>query len=91
MKYKTINKAQLTEANNIARTLGLPRHFTTEDFDHVEGFHKRQEWPILFSVKKRKECWRILFEHDNGELYQLDVIDRIYEKLTEKVHKVIHQ
>jgi len=89
MKYKVINKEQLTEANHIARTLGWPRHFTTEDFSHVDGFDKRQEWPILFSVKKRPDCWRILFEHENGELYQLDVIDRIYENLAEKVQEVI--
>jgi len=89
MTYKVINKEQLIEANNIARHLDWPRHFTTEDFSHVDGFDKRQEWPILFSVKKRPDCWRILFEHENGELYQLDVIDRIYEDLAEKDQEIV--
>jgi len=29
----------------------------------------------------REDCWRILFEHANGELYQLDIPNIIYEKL----------
>jgi len=90
MKYKVLSKEQLTEANNIARAMGWSRFFNTDDFSHIEGFDKRQEWPILFSIKKRKNCWRVLFEHSNGELYQLDVIDRIYEELKE-VDQVVQE
>ena len=47
----------------------------------AKKYEKQQEWPILFHIKKRPECWRVLFEHDNGELYQLDVEDSIFNSL----------
>lgn len=88
--YKVINKEQLTEANDIARSLCWPRHFTSHDFNDIDRFEKKQEWPILFSIKIRKGRWRILFEHENGELYQLDVIDRIYDSLKEIKEEAKH-
>ena len=90
MTYKVISKEQLIEANNIARHLNWPRHFKSDDFSDIDRFEKKQEWPILFSIKMREGRWRVLFEHENGELYQLDVIDRIYDNLKEIKEAVSH-
>ena len=79
--YKVINKEQLIEANNIAKQLNWPRHFKSDDFSDIDRFEKKQEWPILFSIKMRKNRWRVLFEHENGELYQLDIPLTVFDKL----------
>ena len=34
---------------------------------------------ILFSIRLRIDSWRILFQHDNNELYQLDIPISVYE------------
>ena len=82
MSYLVMSKAQLIQANEVAKKNNLPRRFETLELENeVEKFEDEQEWPILFHVKKRPECWRVLIEHDNGELYQLDVEDSIFNKL----------
>lgn len=82
MSYLVMSKAQLIEANEVAKKNNWPRRFETLELENeVEKFEEEQEWPILFHVKKRPECWRVLIEHDNGELYQLDVEDSIFNKL----------
>jgi|TARA_R100000152_G_C6707947_1_gene136126 hypothetical protein len=83
MSYLVMSKAQLLEANKVAKENKWPRRFEKLELtDELNKFHPQQEWPILFHVKKRPECWRVLFEHDNGELYQLDVEDSIFNSLT---------
>ena len=83
MTYLVMSKEQLLQANEVAKKNNWPRHLeTTEDEKEIKKYDKQQEWPILFYVKKRPECWRVLFEHDNGELYQLDVEDSIFNSLT---------
>jgi len=37
----------------------------------------------------REDCWRILFEHANGELYQLDIPDSVYKKLKLKLEEEV--
>tara|TARA_A100001391_G_scaffold161927_1_gene120900 strand:- start:632 stop:910 length:279 start_codon:yes stop_codon:yes gene_type:complete len=82
MSYLVMSKAQLIQANEVAKKNNWPRRFETLELENeVEKFEDEQEWPILFHVKKRPECWRVLIEHDNGELYQLDVEDSIFNKL----------
>tara|TARA_R100000482_G_scaffold73012_1_gene27962 strand:- start:98 stop:376 length:279 start_codon:yes stop_codon:yes gene_type:complete len=82
MSYLVMSKAQLIHANEVAKKNNWPRRFETLELENeVEKFEEEQEWPILFHVKKRPECWRVLIEHDNGELYQLDVEDSIFNKL----------
>jgi len=82
MSYLVMSKAQLIQANEVAKKNNWPRRFETLELkNEVEKFEEEQEWPILFHVKKRPECWRVLIEHDNGELYQLDVEDSIFNKL----------
>ena len=88
MNYLVMNKAQLLEANKFAKENNWPRRFEKLELTEELGkYHPQQEWPILFSVKKRPECWRVLFEHDNGELYQLAVKDEIYNNLTLKTEE----
>ena len=88
MNYLVMNKAQLLEANKVAKENNWPRRFEKLELsDELNKFHPQQEWPILFSIKKRPECWRVLFEHYNGELYQLDVKDDIYNNLLLKVEE----
>jgi len=83
MSYLTMSKAQLLQANEVAKKNNWPRRFEELELDEESRkYEQEQEWPILFYVKKRPECWRVLFEHDNGELYQLDVEDSIFNSLT---------
>ena len=82
MSYLVMTKAQLLEANKVAKENKWPRRFEQLELDEeARKYEPEQEWPILFHVKKRPECWRVLFEHDNGELYQLDVEDSIFNSL----------
>ena len=83
MSYLVMTKAQLLQANKVAKENKWLRRFEELELDEESRkYEPEQEWPILFSIKKRPDCWRVLFEHDNGELYQLDVEDGIYNKLT---------
>jgi len=81
MNHLVITRNDLIYSNAISRTNNWPRHFKEHDFEDIKKFDKRQEWPIHFSIKMRKDCWRILFEHANGELYQLDIPNSVYNKL----------
>lgn len=82
MSYLVMTKAQLLQANKVAKENKWLRRFEELELDEeARKYEPEQEWPILFSIKKRPDCWRVLFEHDNGELYQLDVEDGIYNKL----------
>lgn len=81
MNHLVITRSQLIYSNAISRASNWPRHFKDHDFEDIKKFDKRQEWPIHFSIKMRKDCWRILFEHANGELYQLDIPNSVYNKL----------
>ena len=82
MSYLVMTKAQLLQANKVAKQNKWPRRFEELELDEeARKYEPEQEWPILFHVKKRPECWRVLFEHDNGELYQLDVEDSIFNSL----------
>ena len=81
MNHLLIKRSDLIYSNTISRAKNWPRHFKEHDFEDIKKFDKRQEWPIHFSIKMRPHCWRILFEHANGELYQLDIPNTIYEKL----------
>jgi len=81
MSHLVITRSDLIYSNTISRANNWPRHFKDHDFEDIKKFDKRQEWPIHFSIKMRPHCWRILFEHANGELYQLDIPNTIYEKL----------
>ena len=82
MSYLVMTKAQLLKANEVAKKNNWPRRFEKFELEEeAKKYEKQQEWPILFSIKKRPECWRVLFEHDNGELYQLDVEDSIFNSL----------
>ena len=82
MSYLVMTKDQLLQANKVAKENKWPRRFEELELDEeARKYEPEQEWPILFHVKKRPECWRVLFEHDNGELYQLDVEDSIFNSL----------
>ena len=82
MSYLVMSKDQLLQANKIAKENKWPRRFEELELDEeARKYEPEQEWPILFSIKKRPDCWRVLLEHDNGELYQLDVEDGIYNNL----------
>ena len=82
MSYLVMTKAQLLEANKVAKENKWPRRFEQLELDEeARKYEPEQEWPILFHIKKRPDCWRVLFEHDNGELYQLDVEDKIFNSL----------
>ena len=83
MSYLVMTRQQLVKANQVAIENNWPRRFEKLELDEeARKYDPRQEWPILFHVKKRPECYRVLFEHDNGELYQLDVEDSIFNSLT---------
>lgn len=86
MKVKIIKRDQLIEANEIAIEKNWPRHFKEHNFDE---FDEDQDWPILFFIKKNKDRTRVLFEHDNGELYQLDVEDNIFTNLKEIEENIV--
>ena len=94
MSHLVIKRSDLIYSNIIARTKNWPRHFKSHDFEDITVFCKRQEWPIHFSIKMREDCWRILFEHANGELYQLDIPNSIYKqlmvKLEEEVESIVY-
>ena len=81
MNHLVITRSDLIYSNTISRAHNWPRHFKEHDFEDIKKFDKRQEWPIHFSIKMREDCWRILFEHANGELYQLDIPNSVYNKL----------
>ena len=81
MSHLVIKRDQLIYANAIARTKDWPRHFKKHEFEDVTKFDKDQEWPIHFSIKMANDRHRILFEHYNGELYQLDVPIGVFKNL----------
>jgi len=88
MSYLVMSKDQLLQANKIAKENKWPRRFEELELDEeARKYEPEQEWPILFSIKKRPDCWRVLFEHDNGELYQLDVEDSIFNSLKLKLEE----
>ena len=89
MSHLVIKRSDLIFSNSIARTKNWPRHFKEHDFEDIPKFDKRQEWPIHFSIKMREDYWRILFEHANGELYQLDIPNSIYNELMVKLEKEV--
>ena len=81
MTHLLIKRDDLIYANTIAKAKNWPRHFKKHEFEDVKKFDKEQEWPIHFSIKLAKDRHRILFEHYNGELYQLDIPLSIYNNL----------
>tara|TARA_R110002167_G_scaffold8273_3_gene38399 strand:- start:202 stop:486 length:285 start_codon:yes stop_codon:yes gene_type:complete len=81
MTHLVIKRDDLIYANTIAKAKNWPRHFKKHEFEDVKKFDKEQEWPIHFSIKLAKDRHRILFEHYNGELYQLDIPLSIYNNL----------
>ena len=88
MSYLVMTKAQLLQANKVAKENKWPRRFEKFELDEeARKYEPEQEWPKLFHIKKRPDCWRVLFEHDNGELYQLDVEDSIFNSLKLKLEE----
>ena len=88
MSYLVMSKDQLLQANKVAKENKWPRRFEELELDEeARKYEPEQEWPILFHIKKRPDCWRVLFEHDNGELYQLDVEDSIFNSLKLKLEE----
>tara|TARA_R110000851_G_scaffold261381_1_gene413894 strand:- start:1255 stop:1539 length:285 start_codon:yes stop_codon:yes gene_type:complete len=81
MTHLVIKRDDLIYANTIAKAKNWPRHFKKHEFEDVKKFNKEQEWPIHFSIRLAKDRHRILFEHYNGELYQLDIPLSIYNSL----------
>ena len=81
MTHLVIKRDQLIYSNAIARTKDWPRHFKKHEFEDVTKFDRDQEWPIHFSIKMANDRHRILFEHYNGELYQLDVPIGVFKNL----------
>jgi hypothetical protein len=81
MTHLVIKRDDLIYANTIAKAKNWPRHFKKHEFEDVKKFDKEQEWPIHFSIKLAKDRHRILFEHYNGELYQLDIPLKTYNNL----------
>ena len=94
MNTLVIDRDQLIYSNEIARAFNWPRHFKEHEFEDVKKYDKDQEWPILFSIRLRIDSWRILFQHDNNELYQLDIPISVYKKLKvvlrEEVKESVH-
>ena len=90
VKFKVIKKEQLIRANQIAHIKNWPRRFDDIDMKEIDDYHEEQTWPILFHCKKHPDRERVLFEHDNGELYQLDVDDEIFKELSEITLKAIY-
>ena len=94
MNTLVIDRDQLIYSNEIARAFNWPRHFKEHEFEDVKKYDRDQEWPILFSIRLRIDSWSILFQHDNNELYQLDIPISVYEKLKvvlrEEVKKSVH-
>jgi len=65
------------------------RNWNTKAVDAYCYYWKNNErkvdvFPIHYSVKRQPECYRVLFEYFNGELYQIDMEDSIYNALEEK-------
>ena len=81
MTHLVIKRDQLIYSNAIARTKDWPRHFKKHEFEDVTKFDKEQEWPVHFSIRMADDRHRILFEHYNGELYQLDIPLSVYGEL----------
>jgi len=81
MTHLVIKRDDLILANAIARLKNWPRHFKEHEFEDVTKFDKEQEWPIHFSIRLAEDRHRILFEHYNGELYQLDIPLNTYNNL----------
>ena len=94
MNTLVIDRDQLIYSNEIARAFNWPRHFKEHEFEDVKKYDRDQEWPILFSIRLRIDSWRILFQHDNNELYQLDIPISVYKKLKvvlrEEVKESVH-
>ena len=94
MNTLVIDRDQLIYSNEIARAFNWPRHFKEHEIEDVKKYDKDQEWPILFSIRLRIDSWRILFQHDNNELYQLDIPISVYKKLKvvlrEEVKESVH-
>ena len=94
MNTLVIDIDQLIYSNAIDRASNWPRHFKEHEFEDVKKYDKDQEWPILFSIRLRIDSWRILFQHDNNELYQLDIPISVYKKLKvvlrEEVKESVH-
>ena len=94
MNTLAITRDQLIYSNAMARAFNWPRHFKEHEFEDVKKYDRDQEWPILFSIRLRIDSWRILFQHDNNELYQLDIPISVYEKLKvvlrEEVKESVH-
>ena len=81
MTHLVIKRDDLIHANAIAREKNWPRHFKKHEFEDITKFDKEQEWPIHFSIRLAEDRHRILFEHYNGELYQLDIPLNTYNNL----------
>lgn len=81
MIVKIIKRDELIKANEIAIKNNWPRHFKEHNFDEYD---QETNWPIVFYARIYKDRTRVLFEHDNGELYQLDIDNNIYDTLSEK-------
>ena len=79
MPYETQTTLTINNQNDVIsiREVSLVGY----EFEDIKKFDREQEWPIHFSLKMRPDCMRILFEHGNGELYQLDVPNSVYKKL----------
>lgn len=82
IKCKVINHAQLRKANGFAIVNKFTRYL--DDISDLENIPKDTIFPIHYSVKRQPQCYRVLFEYYNGELYQLDMGDKIYNALEEK-------
>ena len=90
LAFRTINPPYFTASiNSISSTNTPEAPDVPYMFEDITKFDKRQEWPIHFSIKMREDCWRILFEHANGELYQLDIPNSIYKELMVKLEKEV--
>ena len=82
IKCKVINHAQLRKANRYA--IDNKFKIYLEDIDDLKRIPKDTVFPIHYSVKRQPQFYRVLFEYFNGELYQLDMGDKIYNALDEK-------
>ena len=84
IKCKVINKEQLIQANRLAIKSKFVRFFLNGDLKDVYNIEGDTVFPIHYSVKRQPDCYRVLFEYVNGELYQLDIGDDIYNSLEER-------
>lgn len=81
MIVKILKRDEIIKANEIAIKNDWKHHFKEHNFDEYD---QETNWPIVFYAKIHKDRTRVLFEHDNGELYQLDVENNLYNSLSEK-------